>query len=327
MVYEPRVIFSGRPGRRTHCVGPRGAPVIGYRPAPLVAATPRIGRASRIGRCVNKVIRDNLKRLWIWPQCHYDTCKKRMGFFKSRFKRDFVQLYEVDHTVLGMLTRSSWDILRESVCHRLNPSERRRRPDINSPDPNTVRAYKNAEKKRRNLQRRRRSKKRRRPVVKAPAVVPPPPPPPPPVIPVAPPFSGVRFNFNRVAVEERSAFSREMERNEILRRQVADYSTSSSGPATSRLPFSVTAPEDQEPQDVPGVVSFVDDTGWHCSHPVRDRRPCFRYHSGGRPDNSCRECCNLEHRRKGDAPPPWKVVPGLESILTRRPEKDDSSTA
>jgi hypothetical protein len=40
---------------------------------------------------------------------------------------------------------------------------------------------------------------------------------------------------------------------------------------------------------------------------------------GGRPDDSCRECCTLEHRGARAAPPPWKVVPGLEASLGRSP--------
>jgi len=162
MDYDPRVISSRRTGRRTYVLGPGGAPVIGYRPALLVADTPLMGRASKIGRLIHKVIRGNLGRLWIWPQCHYGTVKKRFGFFKTRYHREFIQLYEVDHTLLGMLTRSSWEVLRQAVCHSLKPSEHRRRPDINSPDPNSVRgAIRQADRVRRLKQRKRRKIRRR----------------------------------------------------------------------------------------------------------------------------------------------------------------------
>jgi len=251
MVYEPYMTFPARVGSRTYPVGPRGAPIFGYRPALLVAVTPRIGRASRVGRRIHKIINDNLRRYYIWPQCLYGTVKKRFDLLRSLYKKEWIQLYEVDHTLLGMLTSWSWNHLLETL-RRLKPLTHRKRPDLNSPDPNSVRSALRNEARvsqmRKAKQRNSRLRKRQR---LAQERIPPPPPPPPvaQVIPRPPPPPPLR-----VAVEQRSFFSREMERNEILRRREAEYSTSSSGVPTTRQP-TVADPERQEIPDVPDIRS------------------------------------------------------------------------
>jgi hypothetical protein len=61
-----------------------------------------------------------------------------------------------------------------------------------------------------------------------------------------------------VAVEQRSSFSREMERNEILRRRGMEYSTSSSGLPTTRQPTEA----DPERQEIPDVPDIRDDPAY-----------------------------------------------------------------
>jgi len=161
MDYDPRVITPYRVGRRTYNVGPRGAPVIGYRPKLLVAETPNVGRASRLGRKFHQVLNQNLKRLWIWPQCHYDTCNKRFAYFKTRYSHEFIRFYEIDHTILGMLTRTSWNVVRKAVCDSLPPLTKRRRPSYDSPDPNTIRSLHKHEESLKRCKRRKRQRKRR----------------------------------------------------------------------------------------------------------------------------------------------------------------------
>jgi len=309
-----RVNFIRRRMRRTYILGPGGAPVIGYRPTQLITATPRVGRASKLGRLIHKVINDNLKAIWIWPQCHYDTVKKRFGFLKNSFPKEFLYLYEVDHTMLGMMTRSSWNLVRETVLRQFSSPNVRRRADEYSSDPNTIRAHGNAVRKRRELQRKKRKAKRALPV----APMPPPPPPPPMVVRRAMPFGSETL---RMAADRRSAFSREMERNEILRRREAEYSTSESGVPTTRQPTVADPVVREVPQVEERLCWLGQDNRWHCHHALHERRPCIRYHMGGRPDDTCRECCNLEHRGRSVAPPPWKVVPGLDSKLSRPPPR------
>jgi len=302
MVSEPNMIVSSRLGKRAYHVGPGGAPVNGFRPALLLADTPIIGRASRVGRKFHKVIHDNLGRLWLWPQCHRDTCKKRFGFLKSRFRREFIYLYEVDHTLLGMLTHSSWNVCFQAICHGLNPLERRRRPDLNSPDPNTVLGARHQLARREKCLKRRQEQRKRRKLRRR-EVVPPPPPPPPPVAPVAPrppPPPPLR-----VAVEQRSAFSREMERNEILRRRGMEYSTSSSGLPTTRVP----SEPDPERQEIPEVPDIRNDPAYaECIHAGE----CL-----GHPKKSVTLKCPVNFLLREEVPRlnlvpnfPWRFPPG-----------------
>lgn len=239
MVSEPYVNFRSRERNRTYVLGPGGLPCIGYSPVRLVAAPCRNGTASRVGRKFHKVIVDNLRLVWYWPQWHRATAQKRFTFLKSKYKFDFVRLYKSEHSILGMLTQSSWDLLCRALLSKTKPRVKRRRPDINSPDPNDVRGALNADsrrarniaKKRRNVRRRgfQRSNRRdkRRAVLFAPGSVPDP-----------------------RSIEHRSDFSREMERNEILRRRDAFLSSSQSGLPTTRQP-SVVSILPQPVEDIP----------------------------------------------------------------------------
>jgi len=223
MVYGPRVILPPRRGNRTYVLGPGSLPCIGYLPKQLFAAPNRNGSASRVGRKFHKVVCDNLRQVWYWPQWHHATAKKRFEFLKLKYRFEFVRLYKSEHSLLGMLTQSSWDLLCRALLSKTKPRTKRRRPDINSPDPNDVRGAMRHQsrglalkaKKRRNVRRRglQRSSRRdkRRAVPLAPGSIPDP-----------------------RSVDDRSNFSREMERNEILRRRDADFSTSQSGVPTSR---------------------------------------------------------------------------------------------
>jgi len=162
MEYVPRVINPSRAGRRVHTLGPEGAPVIGYRPTPLVAATPLRGCTSRVGRGFNKVLRLNLKAIWIWPQPHFGVAKKRFLFLKTRYSHEFVRLSRADHAILGMLTRTSWNVVRNAVLDSVSPRERRARPSYLSPDPNTIRALHSHEESLARCKRRKRQRVRRR---------------------------------------------------------------------------------------------------------------------------------------------------------------------
>jgi len=162
MEYVPRVINPSRAGRRVHILGPEGAPVIGYRPTPLVAATPLLGCTSRVGRGFNKVLRLNLKAIWVWPQPHFGVAKKRFLFLKTRYPHEFVRLSRADHAILGMLTRTSWNVVRNAVLDSVSPRERRARPSYLSPDPNTIRALHSHEESLARCKRRKRQRVRRR---------------------------------------------------------------------------------------------------------------------------------------------------------------------
>jgi len=240
MVYGQCVILPRRRDTRTYVLGPGSLPCIGYLPKRLIAAPSRNGSASRVGRKFHKVVCDNLGLVWYWPQWHHATAKKRFEFLKSKYRFDFIRLYKSEHSLLGMLTQSSWDLLCRALLSKTKPRTKRRRPDINSPDPNDVRGAMNHQsrglalkaKKRRNMRRRgfQRSNRRdkRRAVLFTPGSIPDP-----------------------RSVSDRSDFSREMERNEILRRRDAEFSTSQSGVPTTRQASVVSVPVPPPPPGPP----------------------------------------------------------------------------
>jgi len=240
MVFEPYVNFRSRERNRTYVLGPGGLPCIGYSPVRLSAAPCRNGTASRVGRKFHKVITDNLRLVWYWPQWHAPTARKRFNFLKSKYRFDFVRLYKSEHSILGMLTQSSWDLLCRALLSRTKPRTKRRRPDICSPDPNDVRGALRAEARRsrlsaKNRRRRRRRgfqrsnrRDKRRGVLFAPGSIPDP-----------------------ISVENRSNFTRVMERDEISRRREAGFSLSVSGVPTTRQSSVVSVPPPPPPPGPP----------------------------------------------------------------------------
>jgi len=114
--------------------------------------------------------------LYIWPTWCNTTLKYRYRYLKSLDRKDFLYLYLVDHTIIGMLTRTSWEALVKFIQMNFIPLVSRKRLErVAFVHGNEHLLVKVAKRNRRMV----RKKAKRRAARRREAPAPPPPPPPP----------------------------------------------------------------------------------------------------------------------------------------------------